>query len=77
MIDELVDRVEAEGLQPTGEGGLLQQLIMWLLESALEGGITDHHGCDEHDPAGKNGDNSRNGKRCRPRSPMSGRLRCR
>jgi putative transposase len=63
LIDELVGRARAEGLQPTGEGGLLQQLTKRLLESALEGEITDHLGYDKHDAAGKNGGNSRNGKR--------------
>ncbi|GAA3064792.1 hypothetical protein GCM10020254_05890 [Streptomyces goshikiensis] len=41
LIDELVSRAAAEGLQLTGEGGLLQQLTKRLLESALEGEITD------------------------------------
>ncbi|MET7622809.1 IS256 family transposase, partial [Streptomyces sp. NPDC005408] len=41
LIDELVGRAQAEGLQLTGEGGLLQQLTKRLLESALEGEITD------------------------------------
>ncbi|SDG67488.1 transposase, partial [Streptomyces griseoaurantiacus] len=63
LIDELVGRAQAEGLQLTGEGGLLQQLTKRLLESALDGEITDHLGYDKHDPAGKNGGNSRNGKR--------------
>ena len=63
LIDELVGRAQAEGLQLTGEGGLLQQLTKRLLESALEGEITDHLGYDKHDPVGKNGGNSRNGKR--------------
>lgn len=63
LIDELVGRAQAEGLQLTGEGGLLQQLTKRLLESALEGEITDHLGYDKHDPAGKDGGNSRNGKR--------------
>ncbi|GHK05913.1 hypothetical protein SY2F82_77100 [Streptomyces sp. Y2F8-2] len=62
LIDELVSRAQAEGLQSTGEGGL-QQLTKRLLESALEGEITDHLGYDKHDPAGKDGGNSRNGKR--------------
>ena len=44
LIDELVGRAQAEGLQLTGEGGLLQQLPKRLLESALEGEITDHLG---------------------------------
>jgi transposase-like protein len=62
LIDELVGRAQAEGLQLTGEGGF-QQLTKRLLESALEGEITDHLGYDKHDPAGKDCDNSRNGKR--------------
>ncbi len=63
LIDELVSRAQAEGLQLTGESGMLQQLTKRLLESALEGEITDHLGSDKHDPAGKDGGNSRNGKR--------------
>ncbi len=63
LIEELVGRAQAEGLQLTGEGGLLQQLTKRLLESALEGEITDHLGYDKQDPVGKNGGNSRNGKR--------------
>ncbi len=63
LIDELVGRAQAEGLQLTGESGLLQQLTKRLLESALEGEITDHLGYDKHDPAGRNGGNSRNGTR--------------
>ncbi|MFE9491276.1 IS256 family transposase [Streptomyces sp. NPDC006641] len=62
LIDELVGRAQAEGLQLTGEGGLLQQLTKRLVESALEGEITDHLGYDKHDPAGKNSGNSRNGR---------------
>jgi transposase-like protein len=48
-------------LQLTGEGGLLQQLTKRVLESALEGEITDHVGYEKHDAAGKNNGNSRNG----------------
>ncbi|GFH67484.1 hypothetical protein Srut_39980 [Streptomyces rutgersensis] len=65
LTDELVGRAQAEGLRLTGEGGLLQQLTKRLLESALEGEITDHLGYDKHDPAGKNGGNSRNGTRAK------------
>jgi putative transposase len=46
-----------------GEGGLLQALTKRLLESALEGEITDHLGYARHDAAGDNSGNSRNGKR--------------
>jgi putative transposase len=63
LVDELVGRAQAEGVQLTGEGGLLQQLTKRLLESALDGEITDHLGYDKHDPAGRNTGNSRNGTR--------------
>jgi len=63
LIEMLVDRARSEGMQLTGVGGLLQQLTKRVLESALEGEITDHLGYDKHDPAGKNSGNSRNGTR--------------
>jgi transposase-like protein len=63
LIEMLVDRARSEGLQLTGEGGLLQQLTKRVLESALEGEITDHLGYGKHDAAGRNTGNSRNGTR--------------
>jgi len=63
LIDQLVVQARAEGLELTGEGGLLQQLTKRVLESALEGEITDHLGYDKHDPTGKDSGNSRNGHR--------------
>jgi putative transposase len=63
LLDQLVEQARSKGLQLTGDGGLLQQLTKRVLESALEGEISDHLGYDKHDPAGKNGGNSRNGMR--------------
>jgi transposase-like protein len=63
LINQLVDQAKTGGLQLTGEGGVLQQLTKRLLESALDGEITDHLGYDKHDPAGRNSGNSRNGAR--------------
>ncbi|SOB81342.1 Transposase, Mutator family [Streptomyces sp. 1331.2] len=63
LIAQLVDRARAGGLQLTGEGGLPQQLTRRVLESALEGEITDHLGYEKHDPAGAGSGNSRNGVR--------------
>jgi transposase-like protein len=63
LVAQLVDRAKTGGLQLTGEGGVLQQLTKKLLESALDGEITDHLGYDKHDPAGHNSGNSRNGTR--------------
>ncbi|MBP2055135.1 hypothetical protein J2Z21_008148 [Streptomyces griseochromogenes] len=51
LIAMLAGRARNEGLQLTGEGGLLQQLTHRVLESALEGEITDHVGYEKHDPA--------------------------
>ncbi|MFD4578016.1 transposase, partial [Streptomyces sp. NPDC058417] len=61
LISMLVDRARSDGLQLTGEGGLLQQLTKRVPESALEGEITDHVGYDKYDVAGRNSGNSRNG----------------
>ncbi len=63
LIAMLVGRARSEGLQLTGEGGLLQQLTKRVLESALEGEITDHLGYDKHEATGRNSGNSRNGTR--------------
>jgi putative transposase len=60
LVDQLVEQARTAGLQLTGGGGLLQQLTRRVLESALDGEITDHLGYDKGDPAGKNGGNSRN-----------------
>lgn len=65
LIAMLVDRARREGMQLTGAGGLLQQLTKRVLESALEGEITDHLGYDKHDAAGRNSGNSRNGTRAK------------
>jgi putative transposase len=63
LIDQLVDRARTSGLRLTGEGGVLRQLTKRLLESALEGEITDHLGYGKYDPAGRNSGDSRNGSR--------------
>jgi putative transposase len=63
LVGQLVEQARANGLQLTGEGGLLQRLTKLVVESALDGEITDHLGYDKHDPAGTNSGNSRNGVR--------------
>jgi transposase-like protein len=50
-------------LDSKGPGRRPQELTKRVLESALEGEITDHLGYDKHDPMGANGGNSRNGYR--------------
>jgi putative transposase len=63
LVRQLAERARAEGLQLTGEGGLLQKLTKLVMESALEGELDDHLGYGKHDPAGRDGGNSRNGRR--------------
>jgi putative transposase len=63
LIARLAARARESGLQLAGEGGLLGQLTKRLVESALEGELTDHLGYDRHDAAGRDGGNSRNGHR--------------
>jgi putative transposase len=53
LIARLAGRAREGGLQLTGEGGLLAQLTKRLVESALEGELTDY----------RDGGNSRNGHR--------------
>jgi len=47
----------------TGEGGLLQQLTKRVLESALEGELTDHLGHEPGERAEGGRENYRNGRR--------------
>src|SRR5262245_23220731 len=63
LVEQLVAQARASGLQLTGEGGLLGQLTKMVVESALDGEITDHLGYDHGDPAGRGTPNSRNGTR--------------
>lgn len=65
LVAMLVERARSEGLQLTGQGGLLQQLTKRVLESALEGEITDHLGYERHDAVGRGSGNSRNGNRAK------------
>jgi len=65
QIQLLADRARAAGLQLTGQGGLLGQLTKRVTEAALEGEMDDHLGYSKHDPAGRNGGNSRNGQRAK------------
>src|SRR5258707_1236773 len=63
--NELIDNLLKNYKKPAdliGENGLRKQLTNKLLERAMAAEMTGHVGYDKHDPAGKNSDNSRNGK---------------
>jgi putative transposase len=63
VLRELTERARAGGLKLTGEGGLLGRLTKMVIEGALEGELDDHLGYGKHDPEGRDGGNSRNGRR--------------
>ena len=65
IAHRLVDQARAEGVELIGPGGLLTGLTKTVLETALEEELSSHLGYDKHDPAGRNGENSRNGTRAK------------
>jgi transposase-like protein len=65
VLRELTERARAGGLRLTGAGGLLGRLTKMVVEGALEGELDDHLGYARHDPAGRDGGNSRNGHRAK------------
>src|SRR3954468_16623527 len=63
VVAELVAQAQADGMAVDGEDGLLAQLTKIVLESSLQGELDAHLGYGKHDPAGRDGGNSRNGTR--------------
>ncbi len=63
LVRLLAERAQADGISLAGEGGLLAQLTKLVGEAGLEAEMTAHLGYDKHDPAGRDGGNSRNGTR--------------
>jgi transposase-like protein len=63
LAARLVEQARSEGISLVGPDGLLQRVTKLVVESALEGELTDHLGYEHGDPAGRNGGNSRNGSR--------------
>jgi putative transposase len=57
----LVARARADGVELTGDGGLLTGLVRQVLQAGLEVEMEDHLGYAPHDPAGRGSGNSRNG----------------
>src|SRR5438552_6382409 len=59
--EQLVARARAEGVELTGDDGLLTAMIRQVLQTGLEVELSDHLGYEPHDPAGRGSGNSRNG----------------
>lgn len=61
MARRLVQQAGDEGLEITGESGLVGQLMKSVLETALREELSDHLGYEHGDTAGRGSGNSRNG----------------
>src|SRR5215207_1714623 len=61
LLDELMDRVDRDGLALTGAGGFLPEMVKAVLERGMRAELTDHLGYQKHDPAGRGSPNSGNG----------------
>src|SRR4051812_45576762 len=59
--EELVTRARAEGVELTGDDGLLTGLIHQVLQAGLEVELEEHLGYERYDAAGRGSGNSRNG----------------
>src|SRR5215212_7037858 len=78
ITPELLDELLKDYKSPEdmfGDDGLLQQLTKAVLERALQGEMTHHLGYEKHDAAGKNTDNSRNGKSSKTIKGKRGQVR--
>lgn len=63
LVAQLVGQARQRGLSIDGEHGLLAELTKLVVESALEGELTDHLGYDKHESGGSVDGNARNGTR--------------
>jgi putative transposase len=59
--EELVARARSEGVDLTGEGGLLTAMVRQVLQTGLEVEMSEHLGYEPYEPTGRNIGNSRNG----------------
>src|SRR6476469_4136691 len=60
-LDDLIDSAQQGGVQLTGEGGFLPEMVKAVLERGLAAELTEHLGYERGDPAGRGSPNSRNG----------------
>jgi transposase-like protein len=59
--EELVARARDEGVELTGEDGMLTDLVRQVLQTGLEVELAEHLGYEAYDPSGRGTGNSRNG----------------
>lgn len=61
VAQELVARAREEGVDLTGEGGLMTELMRQVLQTGLNVEMDEHLGYGKHERAGRGSGNSRNG----------------
>ncbi len=61
VADQLVAAARNEGINLTGEGGLLTGLVQRVMQVSMETELTDHLGYEPHAVEGRGSGNSRNG----------------
>ena len=61
LIDQLLARVDEDGLNLTGRGGLLPEMLKAVLERGMDAELTSHLGYERGDQDGRGSGNSRNG----------------
>ena len=61
LLDQLFEQIDDGGLQLTGEGGFLPEMIKAVLERGLQAELSEHLGYEKGDPGGRGSPNSRNG----------------
>ncbi len=59
--EELVERARTQGVELTGDNGLLTALVRQVLQTGLDVELSDHLGYEPHAVAGRGSGNSRNG----------------
>ena len=60
-LDRLMDRVDEDGLELLGPGGVLTELTSRIMNRAMDTELTEHLGYERGDPAGIGSGNNRNG----------------
>ena len=61
LLDQLMSRVDQDGVSLTGKGGFLPELVRAVLERGMDAELTGHLGYERGDLAGHGSGNSRNG----------------
>jgi putative transposase len=61
LLDQMVERVRADGGRLTGPGSFLSEMCKAVLERGLQAELDAHLGHGKHDAAGRGSGNSRNG----------------